>query len=159
MEVAGQGPVTGSAVDLRSGHLDLESGVDEGLAVGVRQEEKEAEQGARAGQEGAWPEERTGSGEEAKPRGELVGEVAPWPAGRREPAERAKPEKRGPAEGAKSEEWVNPVKVGLLVGALPKETEVRVKEKEGALEEVKQEGREELAEEARPGTREEAKDM
>lgn len=158
MAVAGQGPAIGSAVDLRSGHLDLESGVDEGLAVGVRREEKEAEQGARSGPEGAWPGARAGSGEEAKPRGEPVGEVAPWPAGRREPAERAKPAKRGPSEGAKSGEWVNPVKVGLLVGGLPRETKVRVKEKEGALEEVRQEGREELAEEARPGTREEAKD-
>lgn len=107
-------------MDLRSGHLGLGSGVDEGLAVGVRREEKEAEQGARSGQErpaeGAWSGEREGSLEEAKPRLGPAGEVRLWPVRRREPAGRARPEKRGPAEGVKSEEWVNPVKVGLLVG-------------------------------------------
>lgn len=42
---------------------------------------------------------------------------------------------------------------------MPRETEVRAREKEGPPEEVRQEGREELAEGVRPGTREQAKDM
>lgn len=150
-------------MDLRSGHPDLGSGVDEGLAAGVRREEREAEQGARSGPErpaeGAWSGERAGSAAEAKPRGEPAGEAPLRPEGRWEPAERAKPEKRAPAEGVKSEEWASPAKVGLLVGELPLETEVRAREKEGPPEEARQAGREELAEGVRSGTRGEAKGM
>lgn len=63
------------------------------------------------------------------------------------------------AEGAWSgvKEWVSPVKVGLLEGELPRETKVRLGEKGGPPEVVRQEGTEEPAEGVRQRARKEAK--
>lgn len=98
--------------------------------------------------------------EEAKPREDPVENMWLCPGKRWKLAEGAKPEV-GFAEGAWPgvKEWVSPVKVGLLEGELLRETRVRLREKEGSPEEVRQEGREERAEVVRQGVRKEARGM
>lgn len=98
--------------------------------------------------------------EEAKPREDPVENMWLCPGKKWKLAEGAKPEV-GFAEGAWPgvKEWVSPVKVGLLKGELLRETRVRLREKEGSPEEVRQEGREERAEVVRQGVRKEARGM
>ena len=98
--------------------------------------------------------------EEAKPREDPVENMWLCPGMRWQLAVGEKPE-GGFAEGAWPgvKEWVSPVKVGLLEGELLRETRVRLREKEGSPEEVRQEGREERAEVVRQGVRKEARGM
>lgn len=105
-------------------------------------------------------EERERFVEEAKPREDAVENTCLCPGKKWKLVEGAKPEV-GFAEGAWPgvKVWVSPVQVGLLEGELLRETKVRLREKEGRPEEVRQEGREEPAEGVRQRVRKEAKGM